>query len=58
MSRPRSLFVDRLGAKREPWWLPYSPGGERLTRAALDWRGLGGVRGAARAMARLLGRGS
>jgi succinate-semialdehyde dehydrogenase/glutarate-semialdehyde dehydrogenase len=56
MSRPHTLFIDRLGLKREPWWFPYSSSGTRLIRAVLDWRGLGGVGGAARAAGRFLRR--
>jgi hypothetical protein len=54
MSRPHTVFVDRLGLKREPWWFPYSPSGTRLIHAVLDWRGVGGLGGAARAAGRFL----
>jgi acyl-CoA reductase-like NAD-dependent aldehyde dehydrogenase len=54
MSRPHTLFVDRLGLKREPWWFPYSASGTRLIHAVLDWRGVGGFGGAARAVGRFL----
>jgi succinate-semialdehyde dehydrogenase/glutarate-semialdehyde dehydrogenase len=57
MSRPHTVFVDRLGLKREPWWFPYSSTGTRLIHAVLDWRGLGGLGGATRAAGRFLRRG-
>jgi len=56
MTRVRTVFVDRLGLKREPWWFPYDERGRRLTRAVLGWRAHGGVGGLLRAARRLLGR--
>jgi len=56
MTTVRSLFVDIGGLRREPWWFPYGPRGERLTRAVLDLRGRGGLPGALRAAKRMLGR--
>ncbi len=45
MTRTRSVLVDRLGLKREPWWFPYSRGTERMLKGALLYRLKGGVRG-------------
>lgn len=45
MTRTRSVAVDRLGLKREPWWYPYSKRTERLLRATLLFRLRGGLRG-------------
>ena len=45
LTRSRSVVVDRLGLKREPWWFPYSRASERLLRAALLFRWKGGLRG-------------
>ena len=45
LTRSRSVVVDRLGLKREPWWFPYSRATERLLRAALLFRWKGGLRG-------------
>lgn len=56
MTRTRTAFVDRLGLTKEPWWFPYDARGERLTRAVLDWRALGGLRGLIAAAARLVRR--
>ncbi|MFV2006962.1 MAG: aldehyde dehydrogenase family protein, partial [Longimicrobiales bacterium] len=58
MTRVRTVFVDRLGLKREPWWFPYDERGRRLTRAVLAWRAHGGIGGLLRAAWRLLGRGA
>lgn len=46
MTRTRTLFVDRIGLLREPWWFPYSAGSARMMRAILSWRGRGGLGGA------------
>ena len=56
MSRTRTVLVDRLGLRREPWWFPYDEGGQRLTRAILAWRARGGLNGLVHAVKRLLGR--
>jgi acyl-CoA reductase-like NAD-dependent aldehyde dehydrogenase len=45
LTRTRSVLVDRVGLKREPWWFPYSRGSERLLRGALLYRWKGGLRG-------------
>ena len=45
MSRTRAMLSNRTRGGRELWWYPYGPGRERLFRALLAWRGLGGVRG-------------
>lgn len=58
MTRSRSIFADRRGLAREPWWYPYTPNSLRLTRLLLDWRGLGGIRGLLRAAAGWFGGGS
>ena len=55
MTRTRTLLVDRLRLRREPWWFPYSPTSARLMRSMLDWRGRGGLGGLVRAARRLLG---
>jgi acyl-CoA reductase-like NAD-dependent aldehyde dehydrogenase len=55
-TRSRSVVVDRLGLKREPWWFPYSKSSERLLRAALLYRWKGGLRGLAAGVAFLLRR--
>jgi len=49
LTRTRSVAVDRLGLKREPWWYPYSRSTERLLRATLLFRLKGGLRGLASA---------
>jgi acyl-CoA reductase-like NAD-dependent aldehyde dehydrogenase len=56
MTRVRTVFVDRLGLKREPWWFPYDERGKRLTRAVLAWRAHGGIGGLLSAARRMLGR--
>jgi len=45
MTRTRTIVVDRLGLRREPWWFPYSRVTERLLWATLLFRWKGGVRG-------------
>ncbi|MGD8322669.1 MAG: aldehyde dehydrogenase family protein [Gemmatimonadota bacterium] len=56
MSRTRTMLSDRLGMKRDPWWFPYGATGRRIIRAALDLRGVGGLRGVLRATGRIVGR--
>lgn len=56
MTRPRTLFADRGGFRREPYWFPYSPSAERLMKGSVEWRGLGGVAGTVALVRRLLGR--
>jgi acyl-CoA reductase-like NAD-dependent aldehyde dehydrogenase len=56
LTRTRSVLVDRLGMRREPWWFPYSKGTEALLEAAMIWRLRGGIRGVAAAVAVLAGR--
>lgn len=46
MSRTRTVAVDRLGLRREPWWFPYGPGSSRLVRALIAYRAAGGLSGA------------
>jgi hypothetical protein len=57
MTRSRSVLVDRLGLKREPWWFPYSRSSERVLEATLLFRLRGGLRGILAAGAHLLRRG-
>lgn len=57
MTRTKTLFTDRFGLRREPWWFPYSPDSERLMRAALEWRSRGGLSGLAGTMRTLFGPG-
>ena len=45
MTRTRSVVVDRLGLRREPWWFPYSRSTERILKGTLLFRVKGGVRG-------------
>ena len=45
MTRTRSVLVDRMGLKREPWWFPYSRSTRRLLEGTLRFRLTGGVRG-------------
>jgi len=45
MTRTRTIVVDRLGLKREPWWFPYSRVTERILWATLLFRWKGGLRG-------------
>lgn len=49
LTRTRSLLVDRLGMKQDPWWFPYGPARRRLVRALLEFRRGGGLRGVLRA---------
>lgn len=56
LTRSRSVVVDRIGLKREPWWFPYSKTSERLLRAALLYRWKGGLKGMAAGAAFLLRR--
>jgi acyl-CoA reductase-like NAD-dependent aldehyde dehydrogenase len=46
LTRTKSVLVDRLGLRREPWWFPYSRSRERMLKAAALWRMKGGIRGA------------
>jgi len=57
MTRSRSVLVDRLGLKREPWWFPYSRSTERVLEATLLFRLKGGLRGIFAGAAHLLRRG-
>lgn len=50
MTRTRSVLVNRTSRSRDPWWFPYRSGQRRLTRALLEFRRAGGVRGAFRAV--------
>lgn len=56
MTRARTVLVDRLGLRREPWWFPYDRLGERLTRSVLALRARGGVAGVLAALRALLDR--
>ncbi len=49
VSRTRTLFVDRLGLRRELWWFPYSGKSTRIVRSLLQWRTRGGTGGLVRA---------
>jgi len=55
LTHPRTVLVDRIGLRSEPWWFPYSAGGTRLFRALLHWRGYRGMRGLFRAARSFLG---
>ena len=44
MTRTKSVLVDRLGLKREPWWFPYSRGTERMLKGTLLVRLDGGAK--------------
>jgi acyl-CoA reductase-like NAD-dependent aldehyde dehydrogenase len=52
----RSVVVDRIGMKREPWWFPYTRGTEKLLSATLIFRLRGGFRGVLAAVAQLMRR--
>ena len=56
MTRTRTLLEDRGGLRKEPYWFPYSTTTERLLRALLLWRGIGGIPGAAALVRTLTGR--
>jgi hypothetical protein len=45
VTRTKSVVVDRLGLKREPWWFPYTKSSEVLLWAGLEYRWKGGVKG-------------
>lgn len=45
VTRTKSVVVDRLGLKREPWWFPYSRSTEVALWSALQLRWKGGLRG-------------
>lgn len=45
MTRTRSVVVDRLKLKREPWWFPYDRSTEVMLWSTLQYRWRGGVRG-------------
>jgi succinate-semialdehyde dehydrogenase/glutarate-semialdehyde dehydrogenase len=57
MSRSRSLFVDRLGLRKELWWYPYSDFDLRVFRSLIAWRGTLGPAGLWRAVRTFLKRG-
>jgi succinate-semialdehyde dehydrogenase/glutarate-semialdehyde dehydrogenase len=57
MTRTRSIFEDRLGLRREPWWYPYTAFSLRLHRTLVQWRGGSGWDGMVRALRTFLGRG-
>lgn len=56
LTRTRSVLVNRLGLRRDPWWFPYGPGTRRLVRALLEFRRTGGLRGIWNGLAAWLGR--
>lgn len=56
MTRTRSIFEDRMGLRREPWWYPYSGVSLRLHRTLVEWRGGRGWDGVVRTLRALLGR--
>lgn len=56
VSRARTLFVDRLGLRRERWWFPYTRRSTRLVRSIVKWRTRGGAGGLARALTGMFGR--
>ena len=56
MTRSKTVFTDRSGLKREPFWFPYTPASTRLMRGVLEWRGRGGVSGVAGLLRHILGR--
>ena len=56
MTRSKTIFTDRSGLKREPFWFPYTPASTRLMRGVLEWRGRGGVSGVAGLLRHILGR--
>ena len=58
MTRTRSVFIHRLGPKRDLWWQPYSGRTTRLVKALLEYLRRGGVGGMVRAAAAFLRRGS
>jgi acyl-CoA reductase-like NAD-dependent aldehyde dehydrogenase len=45
VTRTKSVAVDRLGLRREPWWFPYNRSSEVVLWAALQLRWKGGLRG-------------
>jgi len=57
MSRTRSVFVDRLGLKRELWWYPYSALSQKIMRSLIQARGRPGLSGLWEGGKTLLGRG-
>lgn len=57
MVRTKTVFTDRLGLKREPWWFPYGDASVRLMRGTLAWRGQGGLSGLVALIRTLLGKG-
>ncbi len=56
MTRTKTLFADRSGARREFYWFPYSTGSERVMRALLRWRARGGPGGLAELVRGLFGK--
>jgi acyl-CoA reductase-like NAD-dependent aldehyde dehydrogenase len=45
VTRTKSVVVDRLGLKKEPWWFPYTRNSEVLLWAGLEYRWKGGLKG-------------
>ncbi|NJD17971.1 MAG: aldehyde dehydrogenase family protein [Gemmatimonadetes bacterium] len=56
MTRTKTLFADRTGAKREFYWFPYSAKSARVMRALVQWRARGGAGGLAALIRGLLGK--
>lgn len=56
MTRTKTLFADRSGARREFYWFPYSTRSARVMRALLQWRARGGPGGVAKLVRGLLGK--
>jgi hypothetical protein len=56
MTRTKTLFADRSGARREFYWFPYSTRSARVMRALLQWRARGGPGGLAELVRGLLGK--
>jgi acyl-CoA reductase-like NAD-dependent aldehyde dehydrogenase len=54
VTRTKSVVVDRLGLKKEPWWFPYNRRSEVLLWAGLEYRWKGGLKGLMRATWSLL----
>lgn len=57
MTRTRTLFTDRGGMKREPYWFPYTERSTRQMKGAVEWRGRGGLSGLWALLRGLLGGG-
>jgi hypothetical protein len=58
MTRTRSVFIHRMGPKRDLWWQPYSGRTTRLVKALLEYLRKGGVGGMMRAVAAFLRKGN